>query len=196
MSAALELESPLLRCRLRELEGLQRNDDFNGPSRLSPARPNIPNAIPICVVLTILRDLPVAHRAGRVNREVESRTPVSKAVKIHGDGVGIIQIEIFLQFGGDNKIGLGVEADNADIHFVLIVKEARLGLFARRLTGERLLLDEVGRRKSLAPDRLVQTPVEGDFFSNAHSRHDSRQVCGLVVDRRVGGLGLLGKDRS
>ena len=77
-----------------------------------------------------------------------------------------------------NSPGFAIPEPDPDVQRVLVVRDAQLGRFRRRLALVWLALDELGGGGSPDPDLVVQAAVDDDWRGGADRLHDRDRSMG------------------
>jgi len=92
------------------------------------------------------------------------------AVDGYCDAVGTECLEILSHVVDSQVCGVGIEAEEADIEIVVIVKKSHLRRLGRRLSGGWPSLNKSRRRNSKLPGSLFKVTVNVDLLGYANSR--------------------------
>src|SRR5262245_19817092 len=109
--APAQVQTPLLRWRARESESFEGNHEFGNPPFAIPGHLHIPHAIPILAGLAVVGNLLVSSCSCGIRLEVESGTPVVKAVDSKTDSIGLIPLVVFLEYIDINVIRIIIAED-------------------------------------------------------------------------------------
>jgi len=87
-------------------------------------------------------------------------------------------IEVLLQIADDDPAGRGIVGVDADVEILVVIQDAHLGPLAGRLPLLRLVLEKARRHWCVAPNGLIERPVEGDgvWIRTASSRRSLRSA--------------------
>ena len=93
------------------------------------------------------------------------------------------------QFGGNNSIGIGVEATDAEIDFMFAVKNPDLGFLGRRLAFKGFSLEKVVDGWGHLPERIIERAVQ------ARCMVDTSRLGGAKGFRHAGSSWFAGRVR-
>ena len=149
-----------------ELERAERNPDLRVPAVSVTCVRDVPDAVPVRVVLApFVRHLRIPLRARRIGRELVAVALVVEGVEDDAEAVAAVGVEVLLQVVDDDAAGIVVAGEHAEIERVVVVEDAHLGVEGRRLAFARVVLDEVlapsapRPRASSSPPSSVIGPV-------------------------------------
>src|SRR5207245_10846429 len=134
-----------------------------------PGNPSVgcPHAVPSRVTIAsatvctlLFCDQSVSLRAQRISLENVGITPVVSRVDDDFEVVVQFLTDVPPQFSGDNPLGMGIEAGNAEIEFMLGVENADFGFVCGRLPLKRLSLPKCGDGGGLLLQEAVKFAVE------------------------------------
>ena len=159
----LEVDAPVLHRLGTELQRLERNLDLRVPAVFADARADVPDAVPVRVLIAALvRHLRIPLRAARIDRELVAVALVVERVDDDLEAVGGAGVEVLAQLVDDDRAGLGILREHADVDGAIVVQQPDLGLVGRRLALARIVLHEAGGQRRRRPRRLVELAVERD----------------------------------
>src|SRR5439155_5207068 len=93
----VDVDAPLLRRRLGESESLERNLELRNPAFVVSGYLDVPCAVPVIAIGTVVGYLRVAPGARGIGAELKSRSPIVKTIDDDADAVGSSEIEVFPQ---------------------------------------------------------------------------------------------------
>src|SRR5258708_20871898 len=86
--------------------------------------------------------------------------------------------DIPAQLCGHDPFGIGVEASDAEVDFVLVIENADFGPFSWSLSFVRLALQEVRNRSGLRPDWIIERAIQPWSSINAACLRSSKRFLG------------------
>src|SRR6266568_1263068 len=164
---AFEIDGPNNVARLHEVQRGKRNGDGGRPALFCDASLGSPHAVPagvavpsVCICALFLGNQSIPLSAQGIYLKHVRVTPVMR--RVNDDFEIVIQLltDITPQFGGDDPFRVSVEASDAEIDFVPVVKDADLGFLSRWLSFKWLPLQKVGNRRGVLPRGIVKRPVQ------------------------------------
>ena len=184
--APLKVDAPGLHRLRAELQRLERNFDLGVPAVFTDARADIPDAVPIRVLIAALvRHLRVPLRARRVDRKLVAVALILEGIDDDLEAVSVGGVEVLAQLVDDDLRRLGIFREYADVDRAVVVQQLDFGLVGRRLTLAGIVLDEAGSHHRRRPRRFVQLAVERDRPLGLRRRELSFVASGVVVDAAV-----------
>ena len=131
--------------------------------RLKPSRSPWPAGLP--------PDLAVVLDAERIGAEDERVLTVVERVEQDLNRIGVVEVGVATTLAHDDVVGLGVEADDADVEILAIEQKPDLGSLGGGLTLVRPLLDEPAEGIRVRPARLIDVPVDDWLLALAELVH-------------------------
>ena len=179
--AALKINAPGLHRLGTKFQGLERNLDLRVPAVGANARADIPDAVPVGVVVTpFVRHLRIPLCAHRIDGELVAVALVVEGVDHHLEAVGRAGVEVLAQLVDDDLAGLGVLGEHADVERAVVIEQPDFGVVGRRRAFARIVLDESIGQRSTGPGWLVELAVEHD-----RPRGLRRRQLAIAASRRV-----------
>ena len=135
-----EVDPPDDVLRLHEIQAGKRNSHGRRPTLFRDSRFRSPNPIPsrvaiasatICALL--FGNQSVSLCAQGINLEYVGVAAIVSRVDEDFEIVIQLLADVAPQLGGDDRLGIGIEAGDAEIHFVLCVEDTDFRFFSRRL---------------------------------------------------------------
>ena len=74
------------------------------------------------------------------------------------------------------RVRLAIVREHAEVEVVRVVEHAHFGVFGRRLSFARIVLDEAASRPAPGPVRLVQRAVDRDRTGGPHGRQPALEA--------------------
>ena len=161
---APELNAPDLLARWPVTQRLERHHHLDRPAAVEAVRLDVPHRVPVAVRIPLVGDLLIDESAERVRVEEERVAPVVERVDQEAEQVVVQHVAgVALHVGRRPFARRGaVPAAAGHVEVLLVEHHPGIGPLRRRraLVGE--LLDEVGDRRDVAVDRLVEPSVDAE----------------------------------
>jgi hypothetical protein len=181
----LEVDTPALNVIAGESQGAKRNSDLRIPPGLRDARLNVPDGIPVRVVLApLVRHLRVPLRARWIGRELIPVSLVVKGIQNDAERVVVAGVEILLQVIDDDPRRLLVSRKYGEVQRLIVIEHANFGVVRRGHAFPRFVLNEAGRDRCIAPRRFVECAIDDDGTGGPDGGQPPLQTCSGIVDGR------------
>ena len=179
---AQHVEAPLLRAGVGEAKRLERDGELEAPPILANRRVGEPDTVPVGIVAPVVERLHVATGAARTDPETVAGALVEERINEDHEGIAEETVEVARQLVDDQALRFGVVQHAAHVQHLVVVEEPDLASLCRG--GELVwkLLEEIDRRFSELPGRLVRHTVDRNRFGHADGLETLRGADGFEVE--------------
>jgi hypothetical protein len=155
----LHVDAPRGAVAGREPQLRQRDPHLDRPALVVDAHGRGPHGVPRRVQELVVVDEGVALHASRRHAELRACQVVMMRVEVHEEGVGLDGHVAPRQLAHDGG-RLAIAQPRGDVEGLIVVPDADLGVFRRRLALDGVALQEPGGRRDALPRRLVEPAID------------------------------------